>query len=124
MKHNLVRSIIHNARVTSCNRDIFNSIAICPKILSESGILQFELINMFNRYSGETFNTMVLVGKENQFIINGPFADKFKPFDIVDILVMSEISKNEFGSFDQTRIQVDIFNNIEQIEVQKLIDFL
>ncbi|RLD98194.1 MAG: aspartate 1-decarboxylase, partial [Aquificota bacterium] len=69
---------IHRATVTEANLDYVGSITIDAELLKASGILPWEVVEIWNITNGERFNTYVIEGPAGSGVIclNGAAARK------------------------------------------------
>ena len=84
----MLKSKIHNARLTECNLDYEGSIQIDTIILEDSGILPYEKVLVVNASNGERLETYAIPGKagSGEFMLNGAAALKGSKGDRVTLM--------------------------------------
>ena len=84
---NLCKSKIHRATITECDVDYVGSITIDANLLNACGIVDGELVHVWNVNNGERLETYVIKGPEGSGIIclNGAAAHKANVGDKVII---------------------------------------
>lgn len=89
----LLKSKIHNARVTGTRIDYVGSITIDKRLVDASGLMHWEKVLVSDITNGARFETYVLEGEEGVVEVNGAAAKLVKGGD--RIIVMA------FGLFDE-----------------------
>ncbi len=84
---NMCKSKIHRATVTQCDPDYVGSITIDRSLMRETGLLDGELVHVWNLNNGERIETYCIEGAEGSGVIclNGAAAHKFSVGDKVII---------------------------------------
>jgi len=110
---------IHRATVTEANLNYVGSITIDGELLKASGILPYEVVEIWNITNGERFNTYVIEGPPNSGVIclNGAAARKVAVGDKVIIAAYAQATEEEAKSWTPTVVLVDDKNRI--VEVRK-----
>ncbi len=110
---------IHRATVTEANLDYTGSITIDGELLKASGILPYEVVEIWNTTNGERFNTYVIEGAAGSGVIclNGAAARKVAVGDKVIIADYVHVTEEEARNWKPTVVLVDDDNRI--IEVRK-----
>lgn len=85
---NILKSKIHRATVTESNVDYVGSITIDLDLMERSGIVNGELVHVWNVTNGKRFVTYVIPGEKRSGVIciNGAAAHLCKPGDKVIIV--------------------------------------
>ena len=83
----LLKSKIHRATVTETNLDYVGSCTLDQTLIDKVGLLNGELVHIWNVTNGERFETYVIAGPANSGVvcINGSAARKCQPGDVVII---------------------------------------
>jgi len=97
MKFFVLKSKIHQARVTSKNIEYEGSITIDKQIMEKANIVPFEKVDIYNITNGKRFTTYVIEGKSGNkdIILNGAAARKVEIGDKIIIASYTIISENE-----------------------------
>ena len=110
---------IHRATVTEANLNYVGSITIDADLLRASGILPYEVVEIWNITNGERFNTYVIEGPAGSGVIclNGAAARKVAVGDKVIIAAYAQATEEEVRNWKPTVVLVDDNNRI--VEVRK-----
>ncbi len=106
---------IHNATITEANVNYRGSIAICPKLLEASGIMEHEQVDVYNITNGNRLTTYVIKGKEGEICLNGAAALKGAVGDKVIIVAYTYLQGDEIENHKPTVVIVSEDNTIEEI---------
>ncbi len=85
--------------LTSSELNYMGSIAICPDLMSASGILLHEKVQVINADNGNRFETYVIEGEKGEIGLRGPAARLGKIGDKVIILSYAMLTPDEAASF-------------------------
>jgi len=107
---------IHRATVTEARLDYEGSISICPELLTVSGILPFEKVEVYNLNNGERFATYAILGKKGEIALNGAAAHKGKPGDKVIIAAYTHLTPAEINSHKPKIVLVGKENKIKRVK--------
>jgi aspartate 1-decarboxylase len=124
MEITLLKSKLHQARVTHSELEYEGSCAIDENLLEAAGIREFEQIDLYNLANGERFTTYAIRGEAGSGVIsvNGAAAHKASPGDRVIICAYARMSEAEADAFRPRLVYVDAANRIartgEDIPVQ------
>jgi aspartate 1-decarboxylase len=77
----LLKSKIHHARLTYCNKDYVGSIEICHELMERSGILPGELVQVWAVDHASRISTYAFPGPMRTIGVNGGAAHYFQPGD-------------------------------------------
>lgn len=99
MLRQVLLSKLHRATVTECDLNYNGSIKIDEALLEQSGMREFERVEVFNITNGNRFSTYVIVGERNSgdIGINGAAARLAHAGDKVIII--------NYGMMDETEMQ-------------------
>lgn len=96
MQITLLKAKIHRATVTGSDLNYEGSISIDAALLSASGILPFEQVDVLNVNNGERFTTYAIIDHEPGTIrVNGAAARKVQRGDLVIICAYAGLSPDE-----------------------------
>ncbi|MBP3774273.1 MAG: aspartate 1-decarboxylase [Bacteroidaceae bacterium] len=109
----VLKSKIHNVRVTQANLDYVGSITIDEALMEASGIIAGEHVYVVDNNNGERFETYVIPGERNSGIIclNGAAARKVLVGDIVIIMAFASMTPEEARQFRPSIICPDSTTN-------------
>ncbi len=120
----LLKSKLHQARVTHSELEYEGSCAIDGLLLEAAGIHEYEQIQIYNLANGNRFTTYAIRAEEGSGIIsvNGAAAHKASPGDRVIICTYAQLEQKEVANFKPRLVYLDEHNQImrtgEQIPVQ------
>ncbi len=97
MKIFVLKSKIHQARVTAKNIEYNGSITIDRELMDKVGLREFEKVEIYNIENGERFSTYVIEGErgKKEIILNGAAARKVEVGDRLIIAAYALIDQNE-----------------------------
>lgn len=97
----LLKSKIHNVRVTDANLNYVGSITIDQDLMDAAGIYPGEHVYIVDNNNGERFETYVITGQRGSGVIclNGAAARKVQVDDIVIIMAYASVSPEEALTF-------------------------
>ena len=114
MEITLLKAKIHRAVVTQADLDYVGSVTIDTNLLRESGILEYEKVQIVDINNGNRFETYTIAGEEGSGIIclNGAAAKCVSVGDKVIIMAYANMSPEEATGHKPTVLFVDEKNNI------------
>ena len=97
----LLKSKIHNVRVTDANLNYVGSITIDQDLMDAAGIYPGEHVYIVDNNNGERFETYVITGQRGSGVIclHGAAARKVQVDDIVIIMAYASVSPEEALTF-------------------------
>ena len=115
MQITLLKSKLHQARVTHAELEYEGSCAIDGRLLEAANIREYEQIQIYNLGNGERFTTYAIRAQDDSGIIsiNGAAAHKANPGDRVIICTYAVLSRQEAAAFKPTLIYLDDHNRIK-----------
>ena len=120
MKIKMIKSKISGATITELNKSKENYIIIDKNLLIQSGIQEFEFVNIFNIKNGISIEAYVISGEINSGLICLSDSNNFCLGDLVNIY--SQCFVSEIENFDKEHkpifITVDKNNNIKNKQVK------
>ena len=110
----LLKSKLHQARVTHSELEYEGSCAIDGALLEAAGIREYEQIQIYNLANGERFITYAIRAQDGSGIVsvNGAAAHKAAPGDRVIICTYASMDAVEAAGFKPTLIYLDADNRI------------
>ena len=114
MEITLLKAKIHRAVVTQADLDYVGSVTIDTNLLRESGILEYEKVQIVDINNGNRFETYTIAGEEGSGIIclNGAAAKCVSVGDKVIIMAYANMSPEEAAGHKPTVLFVDEKNSI------------
>lgn len=114
MNITLLKAKIHRAVVKQADLDYVGSITIDSRLLRESGILEYEKVEIADIDNGSRFETYAIAGEEESGIIclNGAAAKCVNVGDKVIIMAYAQMTPEEAKAHKPTVIFVDDNNQI------------
>jgi aspartate 1-decarboxylase len=84
----VLKSKIHNARITQTELHYVGSISIDPDLMDAANMIEGEKVLVVNNNNGERLETYIITGKRGsgEVCLNGAAARKAQPGDIVIII--------------------------------------
>ncbi|MGD2033649.1 MAG: aspartate 1-decarboxylase [Bacteroidales bacterium] len=109
----VVKSKIHQVKVTEANLHYVGSITIDEDLMDAANLLEHEKVQILNINNGERFDTYVIRGNRGsgEICMNGPAARKVAVGDVIIILSYASIDFNEAKSFKPRIIFPDTETN-------------
>ncbi|MFH1403439.1 MAG: aspartate 1-decarboxylase [Candidatus Altiarchaeota archaeon] len=108
MKVSVLKSKIHNATVSSINRDYVGSIRIDKRLVEEAGLVEYEKVLVSNMTNGERFETYVILGDEEGVIeVNGAAAVITNRGDRIIIMSFTWLDDGEVSAHTPKVVVVD-----------------
>lgn len=110
----LLKAKIHRAVVTQADLDYVGSVTIDTRLLRESGILEYEKVQIVDINNGNRFETYTIAGEEGSGIIclNGAAAKCVSVGDKVIIMAYANMTPEEVATHKPVVLFVDDNNAI------------
>lgn len=114
MEITLLKAKIHRAVVTQADLDYVGSITVDSKLLRESGIMEYERVEIADIDNGSRFETYTIAGEEGSGVIclNGAAARCVNVGDKIIIMAYAQMTPEEAKTHKPTVILVDGQNQI------------
>lgn len=114
MQITLLKAKIHRATVTQADLDYVGSITIDSNLLQESGIREYEKVEIADIDNGNRLETYAIAGEAGSGVIclNGAAAKLVNPGDKVIIMAYAQMTPDEAEENKPTVLFVDANNNI------------
>ncbi len=122
MRRRMFLAKIHRATVTEANLNYEGSITIDSALLEASGILPWEMVDIWNITNGERFQTYVIAGEPGSGVIclNGAAARKVAVGDKIIIAASVEVDESEARDWHPTVVKVDESNRVVEVSRQEV----
>ncbi|MBP5773693.1 MAG: aspartate 1-decarboxylase [Eubacterium sp.] len=113
----MLKSKIHRATVTQADVDYVGSITIDEELMINSGILEYEKVQVADVNNGNRFDTYVIAGEKGSGVIcvNGAAAHKVDIGDKVIIMSHAQMSEEEAKNTPPRVVFVDDDNKITRV---------
>ena len=114
MNITLLKSKIHRAKVTQADIDYVGSITIDTDLLRESGIMEYEKVQIADVNNGNRFETYTIAGEDGSGIIclNGAAAKCVNVGDTIIIMAYADMTPEEAREHKPTVLFVDDHNKL------------
>ena len=114
MNITLLKSKIHRAKITQADIDYVGSITIDSELLRESGIMEYEKVQIADINNGNRFETYTIAGEAGSGIIclNGAAAKCVNVGDTIIIMAYADMTPEEAKSHTPTVLFVDEKNKL------------
>ena len=114
MEITLLKAKIHRAVVTQADLDYVGSITIDTALLRESGIMEYEKVEIADIDNGNRFETYAIAGEENSGVIclNGAAAKCVNVGDKIIIMAYASMTPEEAKTHKPIVLFVDQDNKI------------
>lgn len=120
----ILHSKIHRATITDANLNYVGSISIDENLIKESGLVNYEEVQVVDITNGSRFYTYVIPTEKNSGIIqvNGAAAHLVNKGDIIIIMAYQYISEDKIIDLKQKIVFVDQDNKIiEKTEQEHMV---
>ena len=114
MNITLIKAKIHRAVVTQADLNYVGSVTIDTRLLEESGIMEYEKVQIVDINNGNRFETYTIAGEEGSGIIclNGAAAKCVNVGDKVIIMAYADMTPEEAKQHKPTVLFVNEENEI------------
>lgn len=104
MKRTMLKSKIHQVKVTETNLEYEGSLTLDESLMREAGMIPFEQIDVYNITNGERFTTYLIKGKKDSGVVgvNGAAAHKAEKGDRLIIASYALMEDKEIEFFTPT----------------------
>ncbi|WP_306483185.1 aspartate 1-decarboxylase [Anaerococcus sp.] len=117
MNIEMLEGKIHRATVTEANLDYVGSITVDISLLEESGIREYQKVQVVDVNNGNRIETYTIAGKKDSGVIclNGAAARLFSTGDKVIIMAYASYSEDELKDYKPKVVFVDDDNKINKV---------
>lgn len=122
MLRTICKGKIHRATVTEARLDYVGSITIDQSLMDAVDLRPYEMVQVTNLANAVLWRTYALPAPTGTgtICLNGPPARLFQPQDTIIILVLADVTDDEYDSVTATVVHVDAKNAITQVERHRL----
>ncbi|MFW6137492.1 MAG: aspartate 1-decarboxylase [Candidatus Aminicenantaceae bacterium] len=116
MRRTMLKSKVHNARVTETNLDYQGSLTLDETLMKEAAMAPYEQIHVYNISNGERFITYLIKGERDSGTVgvNGAAARKAKVGDRLIIASYGIMEEEELELYMPRILIVDENNRIQE----------
>lgn len=109
----VIKSKIHQVKVTEANLHYVGSITIDEDLMDAANLIEFEKVQVVNINNGERIETYVIKGKRGtgEICLNGPAARKVVVGDIIIIMSYASMDFTDAKNFKPKIIFPNTENN-------------
>jgi aspartate 1-decarboxylase len=117
----MLKSKIHQARVTQCDLHYEGSITIDQNLLEQAGILVNEQVDVLNINTGARFTTYAISGEKGSGIIgiNGAAARLAQEGDVIIVCAYARMEEAEAKSHIPTVLLLDETNQVKTKDLKE-----
>ena len=115
----MLRAKLHRLRLTGTDPDYEGSISIDTDLLAAAGILQYEMVHVWNVSNGERLETYAINAPagSGEVALNGAAALRGKPGDIIIVATFAPIDEASARRLKPTVVHVDEENRPRDLRV-------
>ncbi len=113
----MLKSKIHRATVTQAELDYVGSITVDIALLEQSGIFEYEKVQIVDVNNGARFETYTIAGERGSGVIclNGAAARMVQPKDKIIIMAYAQVTPEEAKDLHPTVLFVDEKNQVTKV---------
>ena len=115
----MLRSKLHRLRLTGADPDYEGSIAIDSNLLDAAGIVEYEMVHVWNVSNGERLETYAIkaAGGSGEVALNGAAALRGKAGDIIIVATFAPMDEAKARRHVPTVIHVDEHNRPRELHL-------
>jgi len=115
----MLRSKLHRLRLTGADPDYEGSIAIDTNLLEAAGIIEYEMVHVWNVSNGERLETYAIKAPagSGEVALNGAAALRGKPGDIIIVAAFAPMDELKARHHVPTVIHVDEQNQPRELKM-------
>lgn len=119
----MMRSKLHRLHLTGADPDYEGSIAIDSQLLDAAGILEYEMVHVWNVSNGERLETYAITAPagSGEVALNGAAALRGKPGDIIIVATFAPMDEASARRHTPGVIFVDERNRVRQPKVAQAV---
>ena len=113
----MLKAKIHRATVTQAALNYVGSITVDEALLEESGILEYEKVQIVDVENGARFETYTIAGERGSGVmcLNGAAARMVQPGDKIILMAYAQVTPEEAGELKPRVLFVDEKNQVTKI---------
>ncbi|HVN89947.1 MAG TPA: aspartate 1-decarboxylase [Candidatus Binataceae bacterium] len=117
----MLRSKLHRLRLTGADPDYEGSIGIDSNLLDAAGILEYEMVHVWNVSNGERLETYAIRSPagSGEVALNGAAALRGKPGDIIIVASFAPMDEANARRHQPRVIHVDEHNRPRELHIAK-----
>ena len=117
----MLRAKLHRLRLTGADPDYEGSIGIDSNLLDEAGILEYEMVHVWNVTNGERLETYAIRSPagSGEVALNGAAALRGKPGDIIIVATFAPMDEASARRCKPRVIHVDEHNHPRELHIAK-----
>ena len=117
----MLRAKLHRLRLTGADPDYEGSIAIDTNLLDAAGILQYEMVHVWNVSNGERLETYAINAPagSGEVALNGAAALRGKPGDIIIVATFAPMDEASARRLTPKVIHVDEHNRPRELRIAR-----
>jgi aspartate 1-decarboxylase len=117
----MLRAKLHRLHLTGADPDYEGSIAIDTNLLEAAGILQYEMVHVWNVSNGERLETYAINAPagSGEVSLNGAAALRGKPGDIIIVATFAPMDEASARRCKPTVIHVDEDNRPRELRIAR-----
>jgi aspartate 1-decarboxylase len=110
----VIKSKIHQVKITESNLYYVGSITIDEDLMDAANLIEYEKVTIVNINNGERLDTYVIKGRRGtgEICMNGPAARKVAVGDIIIVMSFALMDSNEAKNFKPKIIFPNTENNL------------
>jgi len=114
----MLKCKIHRATVTEAMLHYEGSITIDETLMEASGLVEYEMVHIYNIDNGNRFSTYAIKGERDSGVIclNGAAARQVSKGDLIIIANYATYDDKELANFQPTLVYVDAKNRISKVK--------
>ena len=118
MMRTMLKCKIHRATVTEAMLHYEGSITIDETLMEASGLVEYEMVHIYNIDNGNRFSTYAIKGERDSGVIclNGAAARQVSKGDLIIIANYATYDDKELANFQPTLVYVDAKNRISKVK--------
>jgi len=119
----MFKSKIHRARLIGADPDYEGSIAIDANLLEAAGILEYEMVHVWNVSNGERLETYAIKAPagSGEVALNGAAALRGKPGDVVIVATFAPMDEAKARRHVPTVVHVDERNRPRELRIARAV---
>jgi aspartate 1-decarboxylase len=117
----MLRAKLHRLHLTGADPDYEGSIAIDTDLLDAAGILQYEMVHVWNVTNGERLETYAIRAPagSGEVALNGAAALRGKPGDIIIVATFAPMDEASARRLTPKVIHVDEHNHPRELRIAR-----
>ena len=119
MRRTMLRAKIHRARVTGADIDYVGSVSLCPTLMAEADIREYEQVHVLDVDNGNRLVTYAIVGEPGEVCLNGAAARLVEVGHRVIVVTYADMDEAELAHYAPRVVHVDTDNRAVDAETAK-----